>query len=200
MTRARNLQTRGELAEALGCSVRTISTWQGEGLPVAVRGKGGRASLFDPAACRRWVETREEARANSQPVDVARARARREEAQALLAEQLHATRAGRLLPADDVAGVWSRHVAAVRAAILATYTTAADRVHRAATIEGLAGVEREMKTIAFELLRELAATDERSSPPRKRSKVARRPHAQAVDRAIFGTHKNPGRPTPADDA
>jgi len=47
----------------------------------------------------------------------------------------------------------------VRTAILATYTTAADRVHRASTLEGLPGVEGVLKAIAYELLRELARPD-----------------------------------------
>ena len=103
-----------------------------------------------------WVESRKEAAAGEQ-VDLVRERARKELAQAKLAEQLHAQRAGKLLDADDVEATWTSEITRVRAKILSTYMTSADRVHRAATMQGVEGVEQELKTMAYDLLRELAS-------------------------------------------
>ena len=148
--------TRQELADALGCHAQSISQWVGDGLPVAERGRGGRSSRYDEAACRAWVEARNETAAGEQ-VDLVKERARRERAQALLAEQLHATRAKKLLDADEVEATWTAEVSRVRAKILSTYTTSADRVHRASTLRGVAGVEQELKDLAYSILRELAS-------------------------------------------
>lgn len=153
--------TRLQLASRLRKDPRTIAKWLEEGLPVARRGRGGRPSLYDAKSVRAWV-ARRETTANGEPV--ARERDRRDRAQALLAEQLHDLRARRLLPVEEVERVWVAEVAAVRAIILASYTTHADRVHRAATLDGLAGVERELKALAYEVLRELARPD-RPVPP-----------------------------------
>ncbi len=148
--------TRRELAAALKCDMRTVAKWQEDGLPVATRGRGGRPSLYSEADVRAWLKAREEVSKHSGLVDVAQERARKERARAILDEQLYQQRAGQLLPAADVERIWNAEVQAVRAAILATYTTQADRVHRAAILEGVRGVENELKAIAHELLRELA--------------------------------------------
>lgn len=102
--------------------------------------------------------------ASATPMAVAQAelvrdRARRERAQAVVAEQLFETRQRQLLPVEEVERVWAAEVGAVRAAILATYTTQADRLHRVAVLEGVAGVEAALKDLAHDLLRELASTE-----------------------------------------
>ena len=126
------LITRRELAGALGCHPQTVNRWASEGMPVATPGRGGRASRYDEAACRAWMDTRRTA-AEGEPVDLVRERARKERAQARLAEQQYAQRAGELLPRGEVEQVWAREIAAVRTKILAIETTHADRVHRAAS-------------------------------------------------------------------
>lgn len=92
-------------------------------------------------------------------MDVAQERARKERAQAELAEQTFQVRARSLLPAEEVARLWGAEVTGVRSVILSSYTTHADRVHRAATLDGLAGVEQALKELAYEVLRELADPD-----------------------------------------
>lgn len=152
------LVTRRVLADRLGVHPMTVVKWEQDGAPVAQRGARGRASLYDPAAVVAWKAARDKA-ATERPeghVDVAAERARKERAQAVLAEQTFAARARRLLPIDEVERVWAGEVAAVRSAILATYTTAADRLHRVAVTEGVAGVEAELRDLAYGLLRELA--------------------------------------------
>ena len=172
------LITRRELAGALGCHPQTVNRWASEGMPVATPGRGGRASRYDEAACRAWMDTRRTA-AEGEPVDLVRERARKERAQARLAEQQYAQRAGELLPRGEVEQVWAREIAAVRTKILAIETTHADRVHRAASEAGVTGVERALHTLAREVLQELAggealaASTATRRPPRKKTKATK---------------------------
>lgn len=171
----RKLLTRRELAEALNCDLRTIAKWADEGMPTAQRGRGGRPSLFDLAECQNWKGERDEAAARDAPVDVARERARKERAQAQLAEQLFAKRAGELLETADVEKTWSAVVAAIRAKLLAAPMAYADRLYRAVTLDGLAGAEHVLRDVAHDVLRELAAIDPEppEKPAPKRRKTAR---------------------------
>lgn len=155
--------TRRELATALGVHMMTVTKWERDGLPIAERGRRGKASLYDEAACRAWLEAREVA-ADGAPVDLARERARKERAQALLAEQQYAARGRALLPAEEVEKVWGAHVAAVRAKLLALPLTLADRIHRAGTLHGVAGVEAALEQAVRDVLTELAV----SPAPRRR--------------------------------
>lgn len=148
--------TRVQLAQRLGHHPMTITKWERQGMPIAERGRKGKPSLYREADVRGWLEAREAAAKTSGLVDVAQERARKERAQAELAEQTYQARARELLPAADVEKAWNAEVQAVRAAILATYTTQADRLHRVAVLDGVAGVEAELKAMAHELLRELS--------------------------------------------
>lgn len=167
--KSKGLLTRVELAAALDVNPRTIAKWIEEGLPVAKRGKGGSPSQFDLAACRAWQAARAQLQADD-PIDLMRERARKERAQALLAEQLYAVRSGKLLPADEVEKVWTAEVAAVRSLMLSAPQTWSDRIYRASTSEGLAGVERELKALIHSFMRELA--DRRTPKPRKKKAAA----------------------------
>ncbi len=166
-----DLLTRRDLAAQLGVHMMTVTKWERDGLPVAARGRKGKPSTYREADVRAWIAARETAAKRDGLVDVAQERARKERAQATLAEQTYQARQRELLPAGEVAQIWGAEVQAVRTAILATYTTQADRVHRVATLEGVAGVERELKAIAHELLRELSSP-ERPLPVMPRSEVA----------------------------
>lgn len=149
--------TRPELAKALGCDPRTIMKWQEEGMPVAARGLGGRASRYDEIECRAWLAAREEAaRRPDRPLDLAVERARKEHWQALLAEQTHQIRDGKLLPIDEVVKQTAARIAASRAVMLAIPTACAPKVMRAATIGGEAEVERVLTEEIRRALLELA--------------------------------------------
>jgi P27 family predicted phage terminase small subunit len=156
---ASNGITRRELAQRLAVHMMTVTKWERDGMPIAERGRKGKPSAYREADVRAWLSARETAAAKSGLVDVAQERARKERAQATLAEQSYKARERELLPAAEVEKVWNAEVQAVRAAILATYTTRADRIHRAAVIDGVAGVETELKAMAYELLRELSSDD-----------------------------------------
>lgn len=156
--------TRRDLAERLGVHMQTVTKWERDGLPIAERGRKGKPSTYREADVRAWLASREDAAKKSGMIDVAQERARKERAQAVLAEQSYRARERELLPAAEVEKIWNAEVQAVRTAILATYTTQADRVHRAATLEGVGGVEAELKAIAHELLRELSAPAREVAP------------------------------------
>lgn len=170
-----DLLTRRELAGVLDCNPRTIAKWQEEGLPVAVRGRGGRPSLYSESEVRAWLQAREEAaRAPGAPLDLAQERARKEHWQALVAEQTYRTRERELLPRDEVEKTWSGYVAAVRAKLLAWPVTLADQVHRVSTLEGVIGVERELNRAVRDVLREFADGETQSPPTARRTRAKKR--------------------------
>ena len=154
------------LASALGVNVRTIAKFQDEGMPVAFRGRGGRASKYDLEDCRDWLAARNGGKDAAGPLNFLETRARKEMAQARLAEQAFEIKAGLLVPVEQIEKTWGDHVSAVRTLILATYTTAAARIQRAATLDGLAGTERELKALAYEILNELATGELPAKRPR----------------------------------
>lgn len=170
------LLSRRDLATVMSVHPDTITGWHDAGLPIAVRGGRGRQALYDPAAVRAWKAAREEAAAQAatDPVDAFRERARKDRAQAMLAEQLYLQRAGKLLDADLVTKTWTGEYAAVRTILLASYTSAVDRVHRAATLEGTPGVERELKAIAFAALREISDPGRSDAPAKRRPPTRKR--------------------------
>lgn len=151
--------TRRELAELLGTHMQTITKWERDGLPIAQVGRKGKPSRYSEAAVRVWLADREEKAQTSGVVDVARERARKDRAQAVLAEQTYAIRNRDLLPRQDVEKVWAAEIGAVRTKLLSWSTTISDRVHRAGTLTGLVGVEREIREAVEDVLRELADPD-----------------------------------------
>lgn len=155
--RQASLLTRRELSAILNVHMMTVTKWERDGLPVAQRGRRGKPSLYRETAVRAWLQQREQAAAQpGTATDLAIERARRERAQAILAEQAFSIRARDLLPREDVERVWAAEVSAVRAKLLAWPTTLADQVHRVAVLEGLAGVERVLNDSVRQVLRELA--------------------------------------------
>jgi phage terminase Nu1 subunit (DNA packaging protein) len=148
--------TRRELAELLGVHAMTVTKWERDGLPIAHLGRKGKPSRYRPADARAWLAAREEAAKTGGIADVARERARKERAQAVLSEQTYQARALDLLPRAEVEKAWSAEVAAVRAKLLALPQTLADRVFRAGTLEGLEGVERVLEDAVRDTLRELS--------------------------------------------
>jgi len=150
--------------------MQTITKWEREGLPVAKRGRKGKPSLYKEADVRTWLQARDEAAKGPETLDLVMARCRKEHWQAMLAEQTHQVRAGKLLPADEVAKVWGLEVAAVRARLLALPQTLASRVHRAGALDGEPGVERVLHDAVREVLRELAG--EMKVPVKRRKRRA----------------------------
>lgn len=157
-TKRKTTVTRREVAETLGVHMATITGWERQGLPIVKRGGRGRPSRYDLEAVRAWLAARDQAarKAVAGPLDPVQEKAARDHWQAELAEQTYKIRQKVLLPADEVERAWSAEVAAVRSKLLALPTTFADRLHRAATLEGLAGVERVLQAAVHDVLRQLA--------------------------------------------
>ena len=150
----------------------TITKWEREGMPVAKRGGRGRPSFYLESAVRAWLLAREAAADGPDgPLDLVQERARKEKWLALLAEQKFKVLERKLLPIEDVERTWLAEVTAVRAIILASYTADADRIFRAATLDGVVGVERELKDLSERVLRELSAPAA-TAPKRRRKKAA----------------------------
>lgn len=164
--------TRKELAKLLGCDARTVSKWQEEGLPVAVRGRGGRPSRYDEAQVQAWIAVRTEAGKREGALDWSQERALKEHWQAQLSEQLHAARARDLLPRVEVEKEWSAFVTAIRSKLLSWAATLTDRLDRARTLHGLPGMERAIDEAVRDVLRELAGEQAASTQKRRKGRAA----------------------------
>lgn len=169
----RKLVTRRELAQRLNVVMITITKWGQAGLPVAEPGRQGKPSLYSEADVRKWLTDREKKARNNGTLDVAQERARKERAQAILAEQTVAIRAKDLVPVDQVEKAWAAEVSAVRAKLLSWPTTISDSIHREAKLHGLEGVERVIKAAVEELLLELSKP-KRARAPRQAKKKTKR--------------------------
>jgi hypothetical protein len=143
-----------QLAAELSVHPQSFVRFLEEGMPVARRGRGGRPSLYELDAVRAWLLARER---ESSMSPTARARARRDLAQAELAEQAFAIKAGTLLHREDVKRVWAGHVAAVKSKLLSMPDLYGDHVLRAARNDGLVGVQTVLGNAVRDVLRELAA-------------------------------------------
>lgn len=156
----KGLITRRQLASSMTVHMQTVTKWEQEGMPVAKHGGKGRPSLYDETAVREWRRKRDEAAAAGLgPLNPAQEKARRERAQALLAEQTFQIRMRDLLPREEVTRLWSGEVAAVRAKLMSIPTTLADIIHRKAIVDGVAAVEKVLEDAITDALRELSDPD-----------------------------------------
>lgn len=140
--------------------MQTVTKWEADGLPLLERGRKGKPSYYDLEAVRDWVGKRDDAARTNGTVDVAQERARRERAQATLAEQTFQMRSLELLPRVEVERAWEAEVIAVRTKLLSIAPTYAERVYQAAMSDGIGGVERLLTESVNDVLRELADVDE----------------------------------------
>lgn len=166
------LVNRRKLASILNVHMQTIMNWEQSGMPVSEPGRRGIPSLYSEADVQKWLADREKTARENGMLDVAQERARKERAQAILAEQTVAIRARDLVPADQAVKAWAAEVSAVRAKLLSWPATISDSIFRAATLNKLEGVERVIKDAVEELLLELSKP-KRVKTPRQRKKVTR---------------------------
>jgi phage terminase Nu1 subunit (DNA packaging protein) len=160
----KQLLTRPELATAMGVVPSTITRWEADGMPVEKKARRGKHTLFDLEAVVAWDQARKEAEAAAHAnLDNMFPRDRKELAQAIEAEQRVAIKASKLLFVEEVDRAWSAHVGAVRAKLMACPANWADRLHRAATLKGVAGVEHILDQMVRDVLTELADGEESPS-------------------------------------
>ncbi len=152
----KKLVTRRELANLLDVTMSGVTKWEQAGMPVVEPGRKGKPSLYSEAEVRNWLAEREKAARDNGTYDLPRERARKEKAQAILAEQTVAIRARDLVARDLVERTWAAEVVAVRAKLLSWPATISDRLYREATLNGLQGVERVIKAAVDEVLLELS--------------------------------------------
>jgi phage terminase Nu1 subunit (DNA packaging protein) len=150
------LMTRTALAKRVGLNPSTITKLVSEGLPIAAVGRGGTPHKFDPVACQTWLESREATAATPAHLDLIQERARKERAQAAVAEQTFAIRSRTLIPQEEVDRAWGAEVAAVKQILLAAESTHTDRVCRAYELAGVEGVRREIRAMHREALLQFA--------------------------------------------
>ena len=181
--------TRREAAKLVGVHQDTLSRLLNGVLAPAVlarSGRGGALRLSRPA-----IEVYVAVQRESRPLDPQQERARRDRAQALIGEQTYAARARELLPADEVARVWSAHIQAVRTKLLSWPATLTDQLHRASRgAGGPAAIERVLVVAIREVLIELsqskaAASRQPSRAPRPNS-TGRKPRKKTSKRRTSG--------------
>ena len=167
------LVTRRELAAKFDVVMMTITKWEREGMPITERGRRGKPSRYSVPAVAAWLDQREEAARIGTSLDLVQERARKERAQAILAEQTVAIRAGELVPRAETERVWIAEIVAVRAKLLAWPATLSNQLHRERIRDGAAGLERVLKIAVDEVLLELS-TGARPPKPRTKKRTARK--------------------------
>lgn len=126
-------------------------------IPTMVVGGPGKAAQYSIPDCVAWFVRRLEAKHGGPGLNPIEERARKERAQAQLAEQTFKARSRELLSAAEVEQGWAVFVMAAKMTLLAWQTTLADKVYRAGTLDGVAGVEKALKDAVRDVLRALAA-------------------------------------------
>ncbi len=152
----KRLLTRRELAAKLGVYMDTITKWEKSGLPISEPGRPGQSTLYELRDVQKWRKDREKAAHENGSFNVQQERARKERAQALVAEQTLEVRSGELMRADDVADTWHKEIAAVRGKFLAWPATMSDQLGRAFELGGVRALEEKMTEGIHELLTELS--------------------------------------------
>ncbi|WP_345198935.1 terminase small subunit [Kistimonas scapharcae] len=152
-----------ELAEIVGKSQQTLTTWQKNGMPISSDGANGTANLYDTEEIIQWMISREIERRIADHggdmgdwFDYEKERARLTHHQANIAGLDEEVKRGRLIPADVVESAWVDFVAAFRAKVLSIPTKAA---HQFITLSDLNQIQDCLKEHLFEALAELADYD-----------------------------------------
>ena len=179
------LLTRKELAAKLGIVQGTVTKWEQAGLPVAEPGRRGTASLFNFIEVQKWRRQRDLAARENGTADLTKERARKERAQALVAEQALQIRAGELLVRSEVEDVWTKAILGVRSKLLAWPATLTEQLGRAYELGGVRALEDKLNEAVYDLLTELA------TPAPKRKRPARK-KAAAKKKKAASSRKKPG--------
>ena len=146
-----------ELAEILGKSETTLTTWQKNGMPIKFEAKRGQPNQYDTEAVIAWWLRRDISKltvgGDGEVLDYEAERARLTHHQANKTEMEAAVMRGDLIPADTVQQVQADMVGRCRARLLAIPTKAA---HQMLGLDDLSEAQDVLKQNIYEALRELA--------------------------------------------
>jgi phage terminase Nu1 subunit (DNA packaging protein) len=151
--------SRFQVAEVLGAHPTTVAKWEREGLPVAARGAGGRASRYALPAAVQWFLARERTQYQTATgvLDLDAERARLAGAQRERVELQNAVRRGELLEVPAVVAAWSEILTTIRATLLALPAGLAAGLEATARDGGARAVEVVLRERISGALAELAA-------------------------------------------
>lgn len=146
-----------QLADIVGRTPQTLTTWQKNGMPIHADGRNGQSNQYDTAEVIQWMIRQQIEKltisGDGQVFDYEAERARLTHHQAnktaLEERQLH----GELIHAEKVQWVWGKLIAAFRAKCLSIPTKTAPRVQ---STDDLATIEQELRISVNDALTELS--------------------------------------------
>ena len=153
------LVNKFELAEIIGKSERTITTWQKNGMPISVDGKRGEANQYDSQEVIDWFVQREinnvlQMEGSDKSIyNFEVERARHEYHKANIAEMEQDLKKGQTIEMEIVSEVQNRMFAGFRAKCLSLPSKIAPRV---VYLDDLAEIENELRTAIYDALHEFA--------------------------------------------
>lgn len=151
------LVNKTQLAEILGKSQQTLTTWQKNGMPIFAEGSNGQANQYDTEQVINWLVSREISKlsvdSDGRVHDYEMERARLTHHQANKTSLEEAVLKGSLIPAEKVERVQGDMVSAFRAKMLSLPTKAA---HSLIQLETLSEAQDAIKPYIYEALKELS--------------------------------------------
>jgi len=159
------LVTRVQLAQILQKDARTIARWLEDGLPVAVKGRGGRPSKYDLADCVPWVIERElqirsaDTGGTESPLSPQAERAKLDHARRQELELKLRVRNGELVEVESIQAEYADIAVAVKSRLRAIPDAVADQIagRPAAAIKAL--LSSKIDDALHELARGIAIVD-----------------------------------------
>ena len=151
------LVNKSELAEILGKTQQTLTTWQSKGMPVKLVGKRGTSNEYDTSDVIDWYVKKEIGKLtvdeSGKYFDLEKERSRLTHHQANKTALEEEVLKGNLLPSDEVIEVWGNYISSVRAKLLSMPTKLAHSLINCSDFED---VEAILKKGVFEALQELS--------------------------------------------
>ena len=157
------LVNKTELAEILGKSQVTLTSWQSAGMPIKLAGKRGTSNQYDTEDVIKWLVSREIEKLtvtdDGQVFDLDAERSRLTHHQANKTALEEKTLKGELIPAEEVFSKWEKMVSGFRAKMLSMPTKTS---HLLVNVQEFDEIESILKSHIYEALKELSneGTDE----------------------------------------
>lgn len=154
------LVNKAQLAEIVGKSQQTLTTWQKNGLPIKVDGNSGQSNQYETTDVIAWLIRREMSKLtvndDGQVHDYDIERARLTHHQANKTELEAKVLKGELIPAETVEHVQGAMVGSFRSKVLSIPTKSAGKVQN---LSDLAEIEDVIRAEVYEALTELQEYD-----------------------------------------